>query len=148
MYNTVVRLCQFFCCGRKVNFVQIPYGHDRFSKISRTFFVKKWSHIKPTYKKIRVRTWNPVYGNSHSGKTWISVSGHETRSTGQIDVLIIWFLREIECIEFECNEFLLVLVLIDLIHFELSICISSTWIKTNTNPLVQLQLKLIHIRYM
>ncbi len=30
-----------FCCGRKVNFVQIPYSHDRFSKISRTFFVKK-----------------------------------------------------------------------------------------------------------
>jgi hypothetical protein len=23
-------LCQFFCCGGKVNFVQIPYSHDRF----------------------------------------------------------------------------------------------------------------------
>ncbi len=54
---------------------------------------------------------------------------------------IIQFLREIECIEFECNEFVLVLVQIDLIHFEHKICISSTWIKTNTNPLVQLQLK-------
>ncbi len=41
VYNTVVRLCQCFCCGGKVNFVQIPYSHDRFSKISRTFFVKK-----------------------------------------------------------------------------------------------------------
>ncbi len=41
MYNIVVRLCQFFCCGRKVNFVRIPYSRDRFSKISRTFFVKK-----------------------------------------------------------------------------------------------------------
>jgi hypothetical protein len=41
VYNTVVRLCQFFCCGGKVNFVQIPYSHDGFSKISRTFFVKK-----------------------------------------------------------------------------------------------------------
>jgi hypothetical protein len=30
------------------------------------------------------------------------------------------------CIEFECNEFILVLVQIDLIHFEHSICISST----------------------
>ncbi len=30
------------------------------------------------------------------------------------------------CIEFECNEFVLVLVQIDLIHFEHSICISST----------------------
>ena len=34
-------LCQFFCCSGKVNFVQIPYSHDRFSKISRNFFVKK-----------------------------------------------------------------------------------------------------------
>ncbi len=31
-----------FCCGRKVNFVRIPYSHDRFSKISRgnTILVK------------------------------------------------------------------------------------------------------------
>ncbi len=36
---------------------------------------------------------------------------------------------------------------IDLIHFEHSICISSTLIKTNTNPLVQPKLKLIHICY-
>ncbi len=41
VYNTVVRLCQFFCCGGKVNFVRIYYSHDRFSKILRTFFVKK-----------------------------------------------------------------------------------------------------------
>ena len=60
---------------------------------------------------------------------------------------IIRFLREIECIKFECNEFVLVLVQIDLIYFEQSICISSTWIKTITNPLVQLKLKLIHLRY-
>ena len=39
---------------------------------------------------------------------------------------IIQFLSKIECIEFECNEFVLVLVQIDLIHFEHSICISST----------------------
>ncbi len=57
VYNTVVRLCQFFCCGGKANIVRIfllnpriffsyfllcmdlqPYSHDRFSKISRTFF--------------------------------------------------------------------------------------------------------------
>ncbi len=37
---------------------------------------------------LRVRTWNPVHGGSHSKKTQISVSGHETRSTGQIDVLL------------------------------------------------------------
>ncbi len=41
VYNTVVRLCQFFCCGGKVNFVRIPYSHDHFSKVSRTFFVKQ-----------------------------------------------------------------------------------------------------------
>ncbi len=57
VYNTVVQLCQFFCCGRKANLVQIfllnlrifflyfllcmdlqPYSHDCFSKISRTLF--------------------------------------------------------------------------------------------------------------
>jgi hypothetical protein len=60
---------------------------------------------------------------------------------------IIQFLREIECIKFECNEFVLVLVQIDLICLEHSICISSTSIETNTNPLVQLELKLIQICY-
>ncbi len=50
VYNTVVRLCQVFCCGGKVNFVRIPYSHDRFSKILRFFFLN-WSPIKPTYKK-------------------------------------------------------------------------------------------------
>ncbi len=39
---------------------------------------------------------------------------------------IIRFLREIECIKFECNKFVLVLVQNDLIHFEHSLCISST----------------------
>ncbi len=48
---------------------------------------------------------------------------------------IVNFLREIESIEFECNAFILVLVQIDLIHFEHTNCISSTSIKTNTNPL-------------
>ncbi len=41
VYNTVLQLCQFFCCGGKVNFVQIPYSHDRFSKILSTLFVIK-----------------------------------------------------------------------------------------------------------
>ncbi len=41
VYNTVVWLRHFFCCGGKVNFVGIPYSHDHFSKISRTFLVKK-----------------------------------------------------------------------------------------------------------
>ncbi len=48
---------------------------------------------------------------------------------------IIQFLRKIKCIEFECNKFVLVLVQIDLIHFEHSNCISSTLTKTNINSL-------------
>jgi hypothetical protein len=93
---------------------------------------------------------------SSHGPGVISVSGHETRSTGTRipEILgslcqdmkpgpqgklmyyyfyhgsdlreIIPFLRKIECIKFECNEFVLVLVQVDLIHFEHSICISST----------------------
>ncbi len=39
---------------------------------------------------------------------------------------IIRFLCKIECIKFECNTFVLVLVQINLIHFEHLICISST----------------------
>ncbi len=48
---------------------------------------------------------------------------------------IIRFSREIECIKFVCNEFVLVLVQIDLIQFENSICIRSIRTKTNTNLL-------------
>ncbi len=97
-----------------------------------------------------------VFRNASSrGPGFISVSGHETRSTvtripeklgspcqdmkpgpqGKLmyyyfyhesDLCkIIRFLLKIECIKFECNEFVLVLVQIDLIHFEHSICISS-----------------------
>jgi hypothetical protein len=42
-------------------------------------------------------------------------------------------LREIECIKFVCNEFVVVLVQIDLIQFELSNCIRSICTETNTN---------------
>ncbi len=45
------------------------------------------------------------------------------------------------------NEFVFVLVQIDLICLEHSICIKSTSIETNTNPLVQLELKPKQIRY-
>ncbi len=48
---------------------------------------------------------------------------------------IVRFLRKIERIKFECNAFVLLLVQIDLIHFEHTKCISSTSFKTNTNPL-------------
>jgi hypothetical protein len=95
-------------------------------------------------------------GTPKTGKSWIFMSGHETRFTrtripeklgspcqdmnpgpqGKLMYYyfyhgsnlreIIRFLCEIECIQFECNIFVLGLVLIDLIHFEHSICISST----------------------
>ncbi len=51
VYSTVVRLYQFFGCGGKVNFVQIPYSDDRFSKISRTFFVKKLIRYKTNVRE-------------------------------------------------------------------------------------------------
>jgi hypothetical protein len=44
-------------------------------------------------------------------------------------------LRKIECINFSCNEFVLVLVQIYLIQFEFSNCIRSICTKTNTNLL-------------
>jgi hypothetical protein len=42
-------------------------------------------------------------------------------------------LRKIECIKFVRNDFVLVLVQIDLIKFEFSNCIGSICTKTNTN---------------
>ncbi len=50
-------------------------------------------------------------------------------------VLPVRFLRKIECIEFVCNKFVLVLVQIDLIQFEYSNCIRSICTKNNTNSL-------------
>jgi hypothetical protein len=48
---------------------------------------------------------------------------------------IVQFLHKIECIEFVCNEFVLVLVQIDLIQFENSNCIRLICTKTNTKSL-------------
>jgi hypothetical protein len=48
---------------------------------------------------------------------------------------IVQFLRKIECIEFVCNKFVLVLVQINLIQFENSNCIRSICTKTNANLL-------------
>ncbi len=44
-------------------------------------------------------------------------------------------LCEIECIEFVCNKFVLVLVRIDLIQYENSNCVRSICTKTSTNLL-------------
>jgi hypothetical protein len=50
-------------------------------------------------------------------------------------VSCVQFLREIECIKFVRNKFVLVLVQIDLIQFESSNCIKSIYTKTNTNSI-------------
>ncbi len=65
-------------------------------------------------------------------------------TTGPIYAKSSDFYAKLNVSNLNVMNFVLVLVQIDLIHFEHSICISSNWIKTNTNPLVQLQLKLIH----
>ncbi len=38
MFNTVVPLCQFFCCGRKVNFVQIFLLNPNFLLVHRNWY--------------------------------------------------------------------------------------------------------------
>jgi hypothetical protein len=113
---------------------------------------------KPLWPGFNVLTRRSKFFQNASSREpgFISVSGHEIRSTGtripeklgspyqdmkpgpQGKLMyyyfyhgsdlrkIIRFLREIECIEFECNEFVLVSVQIDLIHFEHSFFISST----------------------
>ncbi len=48
---------------------------------------------------------------------------------------MVQFLGDIECIEFVCNKFVLVLVQIDPLQFENSNCIRSIWTKTNTHSL-------------
>ena len=39
VYNTVVRLCQFFCCGGKLNFLQIFLLNDNLRKFLLGFFI-------------------------------------------------------------------------------------------------------------
>ena len=65
--------------------------------------------------------------------------------TCPIFLKIVRFLRKIECIEFVCNEFVLVLVQIDLIQFENSNCIRSICTKTNTNLLHLILRKIGHV---
>ncbi len=120
-----------------------------------------WVSLKQdTRGNLVVKT--PIFVSGHEnrstaipkvGKTWISVSGHETWSNRWIfpflpfaegvccerplDVIIIptdsrttvRFFFQVVII------FVLVLVQIDLIHFEHTKCISSILIKTNTYPL-------------
>ncbi len=122
-YNTVVRLCHLFCCGGKVNFVQIflfnpnyllflvltenSSGHETRSKGTRI------------PEKLRSPCQDMKPGPQGKLMVYYFYHGSDSRK-------IIRFLRKIECIEFECKEFVLVLVQIDLMHFEHSICISST----------------------
>jgi hypothetical protein len=121
---------------------------------------------RPSRTVFHVRTWNPAHRDSQVWRKWMSMSGHETRSTGSPKLrktlclpcqdmkpgpgsnwcttictthpiyakLSIFFVK-LYVLTFKCNAFVLVLVQIDLIHFEHTKCISL------------LQLKLIQIRY-
>ncbi len=82
VYNTVVQLCHFCCCGGKANLVQIvllnprifflyfllcmdlqPYSHDCFSKILKTLF----DFLKNTY-------WVSFFQRNNSLIFWTGVS--------------------------------------------------------------------------
>ncbi len=59
---------------------------------------------------------------------------------------IIQFLCEIECIEFVCNEFVLVLVQIDLIQFDFrSICTKTNTKSLHANSIHSILLKIGHV---
>ncbi len=77
---------------------------------------------------LRVRTWNPVTGTCIPEKLGSPCQDMKPGPQGKLMYYYFYpgsdlreisrFLWEIECIEFECNKFVLVLVQIDLIHFE------------------------------
>ncbi len=82
VYNTVVRLCQFFCCGGNVNFVRIPYSHDHFSKISRTFFVKKMIPFKTYVREDNLSL--ALYGST-TIQSWLFLKNIKN---------FVWFLKQ------------------------------------------------------
>ena len=86
-----MRLCQLFCCGGKINFVGIPYSHDCFSKILRTFFVKKLIPYK-TY------VWEDqlflaLYGSTII-QTWLFLKNIENFVWFPKQYLLVFFILE------------------------------------------------------
>ncbi len=59
VYNTVVWLCHFFYCGRKVNFVRIFLLNPNFLLEHRKFFSRTYAIIPQKYQELsmQVETW-------------------------------------------------------------------------------------------
>ncbi len=71
-----------FCCGGKVNFVQIPYSHDRLSKILRTFFVKKMIPYKTYVREDQLSL--ALYGST-TMQSWLFIKNIEN---------FVWFPKQ------------------------------------------------------
>ncbi len=144
MYNTVV---SFFCCGsrqiwaaskticRKIMWSQFLPNLSCLQNIPPENNVEDLAGTRSTlFSRGLFWDWFLLDLRSFFGASFRYKSMYYYFYHGSDLHKIIRFFREVECIQFECNEFVLVLVQINLIHFEHSICISSTLIKTNTNP--------------
>jgi hypothetical protein len=71
VYNTVVRLCHFFC-GRKVNFVQIFLLNPNFLLLHKKFSSRAYAIVSQKYQELSMQV--------------------ETRNTLQFKKILIGFL--------------------------------------------------------
>jgi hypothetical protein len=55
VYNTVVRLCHFFCCGGKVNFVRIFLLNPNFLLEHRTFSSHTYMIVSQKYQELSMQ---------------------------------------------------------------------------------------------
>jgi hypothetical protein len=129
--------------------------HPHVSVTERVGFLKarRWEPGSPN-SDICVRTWNPVHGNSQIRqnskihvRTWNPVQPLNFPFSAFCERHLLWtsvgrnyhsYRWPYNCTLFFFQVviiFVLVLVQIDLIHFEHTKCICSTSIKTNTYPL-------------
>ena len=129
--------------------------HPHVSGTERMGFLKARRSWEPGSRNsnIRVRTWNPVHGDSQIRqnlnlcvRTWNPVQPLNFPFSAFCGRCLLWtsvgrnyhsYRWPYDCLFFfqVVIIFVLVLVQIDLIHFEHTKCISSTSIKTNTYPL-------------
>ncbi len=129
--------------------------HPHVSGIERVGFLKARRSWEPGSQNsdIRVRTYNPVHGDSQIKqnlnlrvRTWNPVQPLNFPFSAFCRRRLLWTSvgRNYHSYQwpYDCTFFfqviiifVLVLVQIDLIHFEHTKCISSTLIKTNTYPL-------------
>ncbi len=112
-----------FCCGGKANLVWFTLFYstlltltDRQKDRQRNKYTR-FAWAGGTFFPVVLMT-GKISSSRLSGGCAINIT------TKKKDTVVC--LASARCIEFECNKFVLVLVQIDLIHFEHSICISST----------------------